>query len=168
MIDPLSKREMTVLRMLAQGKSYETIRIMLATARKQEITIENIHSTANIIRRKTGIKNTLDANECRACLRQRHSSYLPDRHTVPTRKQMAVLRLLVAGMPYQEIAKTLGMTRSGLFSGTQSVQNYASQACKRLGIKVAPWQRTHVIREWLAEHDAKTAQGKDPMADPMF
>lgn len=174
MITRLSHREMTVLRLLSLGKSYETIRQMLVSARRAagnrdpEVTIQNIHSTANIIRKKIGIKNTLDKDECRSALRQRHSSFVPDPHNTPTRRQMAVLRLVAKGVPYQEIARQLHIDRCGPMVGSQNAQNYAYQGCQRIGIRVRPFQRTQAIKAWLADYDAKIEAARDPMDDPMF
>lgn len=174
MVTTLSAREISILRMLARGKTYEEIREFLNIGRKAvgkpPISPENMHTTAAIIRKKTGIKNTQDPHECRACLRSRHSSYEPNGETRPTRRQMAVLRLVAQGMPYREIAHALGFQDT--ISGAQSVQNYASQGCKRIGIRVPAFQRTHAIRNWLEKHDAQTKPptpcSADPMDDPMF
>lgn len=175
MITPLSNREMAVLRQLAQGKTYEQIRQSLVQARRsagkphpESITIQNVHSTANIIRRKTGILDALNKEECRAFLRHRHSSFVPDPHKVPTRRQMGVLRLVVSGVPYEEIARRLKLDRCGPMVGSQNAQNYASKGCVRIGIRVPARQRTEAIRQWLAEYDAKIEAQRDPMDDPMF
>jgi DNA-binding CsgD family transcriptional regulator len=171
-LSPLSFREMAVLRFLSQGKNYQQIRDLLNCARSTKgkepsVSMDNVHSTCWTIRRKTGIRSTLDAHECRAVLRQRHSAIReggPDKPHTPTPRQMTVLRMVAEGKSYQEIASALGLGNNG----HQSAQNYASQGCRRIGLRVPAWQRTHAIRDWLAAYDAQLAQAQDPMDDPMF
>lgn len=158
----LSSRELRILRLLANGENYDNIKKTVG------ITLGNIHATCWLIRKKTGIKQTRDMEECRNYLRQlRGTKELPPSSTSedqdpklsrPTPRQMEVLRLLATGKTTPEIAQLLAVC-------PQSVLNYASLGAKRAGLDCPPWKRTQAIKEWLAQREPELF---GPMADPMF
>jgi len=167
----LTNRELRILSLLAQGQTYNQVKERLAIT-----TIENVHVTCYNIRKKTGIRQTRDPNECRAYMekvapdtvrRAFHLSALPAEDGL-TEGQAHVLRLIAAGRTYKQIATFFGTT-------SQSVQNLACRACKRAGIRSAGWNRTHYIREWVKTYyGEETIEEPHPdlsgalMGDPMF
>lgn len=159
----LSALEMVVLRLLSNGAKYPQIK-----AKYPLMTQASFHSHCYNIRHKTGIRETRDPQECRRYIRTLGQTLLSQQQEapvrVPTPRQMEVLRLVAQGKPYAEIARLLSIDR-------QSAQNTASNGARRAGIIHGGWQRTKLIRAWLANYDAEQAALRgpvDPMDDPMF
>lgn len=162
----LSTREVQILSMLSNGDTYVEIQAYFG------ITLSSVHMACCYLRRKTGIQQTRDQDEC-----QKHLARLPRQlvadainpmarssTTKPlTPGQMDVFRLLAIGRTYPQIATFLGIT-------SQSAQNLACRGAKRAGIIHAGWNRTRYIKEWLKKHDESdpNLRRPDPMDDPMF
>jgi len=158
----LTPRELRILRLLSRGESYDKIRETM------EITHQNLYSTCAIIRRKTGIGETRDHEECRKVLRVLHSTLveqgekpeaLPPRSPAPFPCQLAVMRLVASGKKYKEIARLLNIQ-------VQCAQNYASEGAKRAGIVGQGWKRNRLMKEWLEKHAPE--RPKSLMDDPAF
>jgi DNA-binding CsgD family transcriptional regulator len=160
----LSTREMAVLALLAQGDNLKEIKDYFG------ISLENVHTICCTLRKKTGIRQTRDAEECKRYLAKLDQS-LVERALYPpaappplplTDCQLEAMRLLASGRTYQQIATFLGIL-------PQSVQNLLTRACKCAGITHAGWNRTRYIKEYLARRDGHLPPAPvNPMADPMF
>lgn len=150
----LTDRETLVLRMLTKKMGVQQIR------EKLQITPESVHSYCYLIRKKTGITDTSDHQQCLLYLRT--GTAIPSTRTdLPvTHKQVSVFRLLSAGYNYKQIAKSLG-------GSPQTIKNCISQGCKRARIHRGN-MRLHYIRLFLKGLDDTNEWQPDLMEDPMF
>lgn len=139
----LSNRQASILRLLAQGKTYLEVIHLLG------ISPANLHTVVSVIRKKTGIQNTKNPQECKDWLRGRHGHPF-DAPTysrwpkTPTRTQLEMMTLHAQGLTYAQIAQQCAVTH-------QTVQNAVSQGCKRarivnVGLRE---ERTAAIRSYL-------------------
>lgn len=159
----LSNRDIEILSMLSNGDTYKEI------CSYYGISAQALAVTCYYLRKRTGIQETRDQEECKAFFSQLDPQRVADalnparpQIKLVTHCQLEVFRLLAKGRTYAQIAETLGTT-------SQSVQNLASRGAKRAGIIRAGWSRTRRIREWLARyHGTEPALPADPMEDPMF
>lgn len=159
----LNPREIRILSMLANGDTSAEICSYFG------ISSANLHTTCFHIRKKTGLQQTRDPDECKRHLSKLDKQQVADAinpvRVIPqklTHCQLEVFRLISLGRSYPQIAVTLGIL-------PQSVQNLAVRACKRAGITHSGWNRTRFIKEWMARYRGEAPPlAADPMDDPMF
>lgn len=137
--DPLTPKEIRILKMLANGHNYATLRTKL------KIEPATFHTQCYHIRKKTGLNNLLDRPTVRLHL---HGSadalhYQEKKKTCPTAAQLKVLRALAAGQTYKQINP----------KSPQTAATTAYQACQRIGIKGQSWRRTAAIEDYLRKND---------------
>lgn len=153
MIKPLSKTEAKALRMFSYGVPYDKVGDRLGLA------FGYIHTLAYNIRRKTGIHDTKDAEECKAWFHGVRQ-YTRSKINGPTKTQLGVMALVAQGKSYVQVAEEMELS-------LQSAQNYASLGCRRAGIVGRGHYRTNAIIEYLRTltdypHTPED-DGKDPM-----
>lgn len=191
----LSRIEKFVLDLLSWGKSYpEVLKAMEAQRPKWYphkpayvhafYTMQHLHSLCGSIRKKTGIRDTKDPDECREWSRKnRYTPYQQERG--PTRQQMSILHHLAAGKDYATISKDMHLSM-------QACLNLASQARKRAKLKdslpssirayfssldkpmahpdlmVSPPTSSPVQPQPVTVQNTPVAPRPDPMDDPAF
>ncbi len=94
----LTQTEKTILHHLSRAKSYLFIRQTLG------ISAEALHTACCRIRRKTGIQNTRDPQQCRQWERDQKTSVV-QKERGPSPKERETLWLLSKGMSNQQIAQ---------------------------------------------------------------
>lgn len=162
----LSIRDIQILSMLSNGDTYQEITSYFG------ISLSALYMAVSNLRKKTGIQQTRDQEECRQYLATLPLQTVADALNPVTRSsttkpltsaQLEVFRLLSMGRTYPQIAAFLGIT-------AQSVQNLACRGAKRAGIVHAGWNRNRFIKEWLKKYDetSPARRPRDPMEDPMF
>lgn len=130
--------ERETLKLLADGKKYSEIRALL------RLNPSTLHTRLYHIRKKTGIKDTRDKDECRKVFKAIiHSTQKPV--SAPTRTQLEIMALIAAAHDYAYIASNLEIKISTL-------QNQLSQGLKRARITNNA-QRKGAIRLYLASRD---------------
>lgn len=130
----LSKTERRVLHLLAWGKSNPEILETMNLERRmkpekgkragREMSLSTLHTVCTQIRKKTGIKNTKDATECRNWERAHPRLSQLQKERGPTTKQMEILWRIAAGERYPQICEEMHLTK-------QAAMNLASEARKR-------------------------------------
>lgn len=168
----LSDRENRILRLLSVGESYESIRSTLG------MSLGNMHATAWVIRQKTGIKNTLDKDECRMYYRKCAQEAFANEGKppveqeqnpklfLPTPRQQHIMHLwAVEGKTHKEISAECGIS-------VTAVYNALCRGSWRAGIVVPSWRRAASIQAWFeqGQQPKKTPPivKADPMDDPAF
>lgn len=152
----MGKTERRILSFLSRGQSYAE-----AKSRFPDMRLETFHVHCFNIRKKTGIKSTKDAKECRDYVRVMQMDDLrceprPARKLPPSPKQLQIMRLVAEGKSWSEIAHTVRC-------GWGTAQNHASKGCKRAGIGGQGHRRTQAIKDWL-----RSQTPTKPEEDPMF
>jgi DNA-binding NarL/FixJ family response regulator len=141
----LTPTQHSILRWLKRGWRYSQIAAHLG------IRLDCVHVHAFQMRKKLGLPAKATVEQYReAYAREGISPYLMRKG--PSKKQHEVLRLIAQGLSYAKIGIALRM-------GPQTVQNYASRACRRIGIIGAGLNRNHRVKEWWE----KTHWKEDPM-----
>lgn len=143
--DILSPMERSILIYLSQGKHYDQVATML------NLRMPCFYVHCQHLRQKTGIKSTRSHEECRAYVKNIRSQALeaiPVIYRPPlSYSQLEVLRGIASGDDYPKIGRTLNM-------GPQTVQNHATAACKRAGIKARGHHaRLAAIKQYIVERD---------------
>lgn len=171
----LSKTERRVLHLLAWGKTNPEILEIINKERlktpekvkgkvakpkppKRPMSQFTLHNLCHSIRKKTGIKSTKDAAECRAWEKANpHFSPLQKEHG-PTPKQMEILLRIAAGERYSQICREMVLS-------LQAAMNLASEARKRAKISD---NFPSSVKAYLMGLKATPEPPKDPMDDPCF
>lgn len=157
----LHPKELRILRLLARGRSYEEV------CAEMKIKKSCLHTHCLHIRQKTGIRETKDARQCKDYMLAHTAhpqQYWRPSPTSPTHTQLEILRLMVEGLSYAQIARERSIS-------VQCVQDHASQGCLRAGIRNQGHNRTRAIQSYLVQLDALAAgrpSAPDLMDDPMF
>lgn len=133
----LSKTERRVLHLLAWGKKYPEILYLINEDRRKnpvkgvfsgrEMSLSTLHTICCRIRKKTGIKSTKDAVECRNWEKANPVGSPLQKEHGPTARQTEILLRLAAGERYPEICE-------GMMLSPQAAMNLASEARKRVKI----------------------------------
>lgn len=154
----LTKREYEILDLLAVGRNYSEICALLG------IAPSNIHNVVSRIRKKTGIINTKNPDECRDFIRSVPMGSLVGRKRLrklsfPTVHQAEAMSLFARGNMCKRIALILHIT-------PQTALNAISMGCKRAGI---PCER-EAIRQYLETeyYNESLEKASTLMDDPMF
>lgn len=147
----MSPTEKTILERLSRGVSYAEI------ARRMGITINTLHSHCYQIRKKTGIRDTKDAVECRIYLHGHETeSTIAELKRIaygPTQGQLRCMLMLAQGDDVHTIAQRLGVAIS-------TVRNHLAS-----GLNAAQIKR-HQLSQYLTEKGL--LKKPSPMDDPAF
>lgn len=153
MIQPLSRTENKILRMLSNGLSYED------AGERIGFRPELVHAYTYRIRKKTGIVNTRDPQECKAWF-SGVSYCVKTNYRCPSRSQLSVMALLAEGKSYREIAEKLEIKQ-------QTAQNHAHRGCAAAGLTGKGHFRTAAIRDYLAGLKNYPHAPVAPQPDPL-
>lgn len=152
----LTHREKHVLLMLSKGHNYNTI------AQELKISRACLYQHTNNLRKKTGIKDTLDPKECSLYL----NDFKPSNDPVLTPAQIKTLRSLLFGKSYAQVAKEFGLS-----IGT--IMNTASQARQRVrlanypgGTSGSAQRADKELRDYVRRIDQQYAAGNGIAKDP--
>lgn len=122
----LTSNEEKALRSLASNGDYSKLKNAC------EIPQYGIHLFLAQIRRKTGIRDTKDTNECRAYL-ERYEATIAN--PAPTEEQLALLRHYAAGDSYTSIAFWMTKTRAlETPLAATDIPKMVDAACEAIGI----------------------------------
>lgn len=148
--DILSPRERNILIHLSNGLTNSQI------VERLKIRLDCLYVHCQHIRKKTGIKNTRNQQECRDYVKGiRHDDSIAWQPPLSW-TQLEVIHLLSMGDSYKSISSTLSMK-------PQTAQNHASEACKRAGIHgLGRHARLQAIRDYISRLE-QNGQHIDPM-----
>ncbi len=139
--------ESQIMPLLAEGIRYKEI-----CKRIQLYPVSRLHSHLHRIRLKTGIRDTLDKEDCARFM----EGYKPE-VGLPSPQQIAAIRLFLESRGYQYVADQMGITK-------QSAMNYVCEGIKRLGVRGRGFHRKEQVRALLDSYEVRD----DLMSDPVF